>query len=297
MLHETVRDNPAIQAVVRLLADDDAKVLRLCRSQLLEWGNAARADLESAELDDNPRVRLRARAVLRSLELRTWTREFARDVAEARETGGPFALLEAGMRGLIGLVQPERDGARAFDLAIDSLADELRPLVATRSSRTAARRLSEVLCLRHGIRGSRRMPKDSRAWLPDGVLESARGPSSVLGGLYLLIGRRAGLDLSGVLLPDFLVVRIHGRRRILIDPYHEGRTVTRQDCLRYVSRIERFGGGLVRRSLEDVDDSDVLDRILEDLILVHDRPEQGEVRDALRIARASLEPTLGHRFG
>ncbi len=61
MLHETVRDNPAIQAVVRLLADDDAKVLRLCRSQLLEWGNAARADLESAELDDNPRVRLRAR--------------------------------------------------------------------------------------------------------------------------------------------------------------------------------------------------------------------------------------------
>ncbi|MBI5852749.1 MAG: hypothetical protein HZB39_17190 [Planctomycetes bacterium] len=297
MLHETLRETSAIHAVVRLLADDDAKVLRLCRRRLLEWGSAAHAGLQAAESDDDPRVRVRARAVLRSLELATWTRAFAQDVAQAREVGGPHAVLEAGMRSLVAFVRHEAGDLGAFDAALEALAAELRPLVRGRSSLTAARHLAELLAKRHGLRGSRRMPADRLAWLPDRVLDTGRGPSSVLGALYLLVGRRAGLDLSSVLLPDFLLVRVHGRRRILVDPYHEGRTVTRHDCLRYVGRLERFGCGAAKRSLEDVDDADVLDRILEDLILVHDRPEQGEVRDCLRTARASLEPSLGRRFG
>ena len=297
MLHDTLRETAAIQAVVRLLADDDAKVLRTCRRRLLDWGDAARVELKQAELDDDPRVRLRARAVLRSMELANWSRAFAQELAEARDSGEPHAVLDAGMRALVAFVRPEPVDLPSFDRAIDDLADELRPLIAGRSSLTAARRLAELLAQRHGLRGSRRMPNDRLSWLPDRVLAAARGPSSVLGALYLMIGRRAGMELSGVLLPDFLLVRVHGRRRILVDPYHEGRTVTRHDCLRYVGRLERFGCGAVRRTLEDISDGEVLDRVVEDLILVHDRPEQGEIRDALRIARASLEPSLGRRLG
>ena len=40
----------------------------------------------------------------------------------------------------------------------------------------------------------------------------------------------------------------------------------------------------------DVSDVEVLDRVVEDLILVHDRPADGELRDALRQARTVLAP-------
>ena len=297
MLHEALRDQPAIQAAVRLLADEDTRVFRMCRRRILAWGAVARDELLRATIDDDPRLRVRARAVLRTFELTAWSRDFVRAITKAREVGGPHAVLEAGLRLLVGFVGHEDGDVDAFEVRLDAIAAELRSFVEGRTSRAAANRLAEILCQRHGLRGSRRMPANRLAWLPDRVLASGRGPSSVLGGLYLVIGRRAGLELTGVLLPEFVVVRVHGRRRILVDPYHEGRTVTRHDCRRYLSRIERFGGGMLQHSLDDVDDADVLDRILEDLILVHDRPEQGEVRDTLRVARAALEPSLGRRFG
>ncbi|MFO1053406.1 MAG: transglutaminase family protein [Planctomycetota bacterium] len=298
MLHQALRENPAIQAAVRLLTDDDERVVRMCRRRILAWGGLAQRELETAALDPDPRLRVRARAALRSIELDVWVRSFADEVAKARETGGGPAVLESGMRKLVGFSGLGDGDLVAFDAALDELAEQLRAVTSGRTSRTAARHISHVLGVRLALRGSRRMPKDRRAWLPDRVLESRRGPAAVIAGLYLLIGRRAGLQLSGVLLPEFVVVRVHGRRRrVLVDPYHEGRTVTRHDCLRYLRRMERFGAGSAHRSLVDVDDADVLDRILEDLILLHDRPEHGEVRDALRAARASLEPALGRRFG
>lgn len=296
MLEQAIRDRAAIHAAVRLLVDEHPGVVRMCRTQLLAWGESAREELIAASESEHARLRVRARALITSLDLRAWLEGFSSRITTDRGADGDN-LLEVALEKLVEFVGHVHGDRAAFAAILESIAADLRAHVNGRGSRCAARRIAELFTSRFELRGSRRLPKDRLAWLPDRVLASGQGPSSVLAALYLVIGRRAGLTLTPVLLPEFILIRIHGARRILIDPYHNGRTVTRHDCFRFLLRRERLGVGQSRRSLDDADDAEVLDRVLEDLILIHDRPEHGEVRDILRAARAALEPAYGRLFG
>lgn len=277
-----------MRAAVRLLGDEDPKVHGACRRRLVAWGEGARDELALAADGPDPRLRVRARSVLRSLDLESWIRDFVGSIRAARFGIDAGGVLANGLRSLVGFPGLERGDAIAYERRLDDFAAELRPVVEARSSLTAARRLADVLAQRHELVGARAPRNGHQDWLPDRVLASGRGPASVLAGIYLVVGRRVGVEMTGVLLPDFVLVRVHGRRRILVDPYHRGRTVTKADCLRYLRRV--LPTRPVSERLADVDDSEVLDRVLEDLILVNDRPEDGEVRDALRRARVALVP-------
>lgn len=288
MQQDAVRTPSAVRAAVRLLGDEDPKVHGACRRRLVTWGEASREALELAATGADATLRVRARVVLCSLDLAEWVQGFVGAIESARVGLATEGMLEVGLRALVtfpGLPPGDADG---FDARLDQLADELRGLVEWRSSLTAARRLSDVLGRRHGLLGARAPRGRHREWLPDRVLDQGRGPASVLAAIYLVVARRAGVEATGVMLPDFVLLRVHGRRRILLDPYHRGRTVTKADCLRYLRRVTPSRPAAER--LADVDDCEVLDRVIEDLILVHDRPEDGELRDALREARAAVAP-------
>jgi hypothetical protein len=278
----------ALRAAVRLLVDDDAKVHGACRRRLLAFGEGCRVELERAATAADPRLRIRARAVLRSLDLEAWVQDFVGAIRSARFGLQPCGLLATGLAALVRFPALEPGDAEDFGRRLAALTDELRPLGAARSSLTAARRLSDLLARRHDLNGARVPSKGHDTWLPDRVLASGRGPSSVLAAIYLLVARGAGIEATGVRLPDFVLVRVHGRRRILLDPYHRGRTVTKADCMRYLRRI--LPARPLAEQLADVADAEILDSVVEDLILVHDRPEDGEFRDALRRARVALTP-------
>ena len=283
-----IMSEAAIAAAIRLLQDEDSRVRRTCRTQLLATGDAARPALEAAAASADPRLRVHARRLLRSLELDAWARDFQALLRTTRLMSGGSQILEVGLEALVRFPGLAEGDPACFRRRLDALVAELHPLVAGRSSLTAARRLSQVLAHRHDLAGQRLPCGVQSSWLPDRVLQSARGPSSVLAAIYLIVARRSGIDATGVCLPDFVLVRLHGRRRILVDPYHRGRTVTKADCLRYLRRV--LPARPVLEQLADVSDVEVLDRVVEDLILVHDRPADGELRDALRRARTVLAP-------
>jgi hypothetical protein len=285
----------AIAAAIRLLEDDDSRVRRTCRTRLLASGEAARPALEAAASSADPHVRVRARALLRSIELDAWVRDFHASLRTTRLLTSGDRILEVGLEALVRFPGLAEGDPAAFRRRLDALVAELHPLVSGRSSLTAARRLSQTLAQRHDLAGERVPCGHQASWLPDRVLQSARGPSSVLAAIYLIVARRAGIDATGVCLPDFVLVRLHGRRRILVDPYHRGRTVTKADCLRYLRRALPSRPALDQ--LADVSDVEVLDRVVEDLILVHDRPSDGELRDALRHARTVLAPGRAQAHG
>jgi hypothetical protein len=278
----------AIAAAIRLLEDEDSRVRRVCRTQILAAREAARPALEEAAVSADPHLRVRARSLLRSIELESWVREFQGALRTTRLVTSGECLLEVGLEALVRFPGLAEGDPASFRRRLDALVAELRPLVSGRSSLTAARRLAQVLAQRHDLAGQRLPCGVQASWLPDRVLQSARGPSSVLAAIYLIVARRAGIEATGVCLPDFVLVRLHGRRRILVDPYHRGRSVTKADCLRYLRRV--LPSRPVLEQLADVSDVEVLDRIVEDLILVHDRPVDGELRDALRQARMVLTP-------
>ena len=77
-----------VAAAVRLLADTDERVVGTCRRQLLQWGRIAIPEVRQAARHGEPRLRTRARRLLRTLELRVWNRGMLRFVrALQRERG------------------------------------------------------------------------------------------------------------------------------------------------------------------------------------------------------------------
>ena len=259
MQPRTVRTPSAVRAAIRLLADDDARVWRACRLRLRSWGEDARDELERAAADDDARLRVQARRLLRTIDLDAWLRDFVSGVRAARFGVESDGVLETGLRRLCGFNWRGGDGD-ALARRLDQLAAELRPFVCGRSTLTAARRLAELFAQRHDFAGVRAPGRSHDDWLPDRVARSGRGPASVLAAIYLLVARRAGVTVSGVLLPDFVLVRVHGRRRILVDPFHRGRSVTKADCRRYLRRM--LPNRPVAERLCDVDDGEVRDRVL-----------------------------------
>jgi len=195
-------------------------------------------------------------------------------------------LLSEGLLCIAAFDLGEQLDSEALRATIRGLADQLRPTVIGRSSLTAARNLAGLLAGRHGFTGCEARPFSRDHLLLDRVVECRRGAPVALVALYLLIGRLAGLQLTAVRLPDFYLVRVHGRRNILIDPFHAGRTVTRADCLRYVR--ER-GAVASAAQLADVDDIDLLIGLLDDLADARDVAEDGELRGTIRHVRRFLK--------
>ncbi|MBK8975979.1 MAG: hypothetical protein IPM29_08635 [Planctomycetes bacterium] len=281
----------AIAAAVRLLADEDSAVARRVGQRILQWGESARCALDAAARHDDPRLRCRARVLLRRLDVSRAADGFVRAVSRAaagRDAG--VALLD-GLLALQELVRSRRDGGRRAVRRIDELADEVRAATrGVRSTETVARRLTDVLADGHGLEGREidELADISEQQLLDDVLDRCHGPSSMLCAIYLLVARRAGLDATPVRVHGFHLVRLHGRRRVLVDPFHQGRSVTRVDCLRYLRDLGDPQAGLHR--LRDVSDADVLVAVVEDLALCADARRDIVLRGALLRALDAARP-------
>lgn len=286
-LQEEALPSPAaVQAAVRLIADEDGEVARACHSQLLRWGESSRAALRVAAEHPGPHMRVRARALICSLDLHVWV-EKIRELAEGgqrREADGDFLL-----RGLMLICEFNRSGQAAtgnLRCTLDDWSEELRPRVIGRSSLTAARHLANQLSGVEGFTGCRSGYYRTHNVFLDQVMQHRRGLPSTLAAVYIMVARGAGLRARPVRLPEYFLVRIHGNRPVLLDPFHGGRSVTKADCLRYLRGTD--GGSAHSTQLIDMDDLDLLCGLLDDLRRAYTRPFEHEFRAALQRARRFL---------
>lgn len=286
MEHESSLPASVVLAAIRLLGDEDPNVAAACRRRLVRLGAAARPFLLRAVESDDARLRVRARAVLRSIELQEW----ADGLAALARTRVPRVFDRTDWLETALLRVAEVGALRTVDRAaveerLAALGRALEPLVAGRSSLTAARQLARLLGEEFGFAGRPRSRSVDDVCL-DRVLARRRGSPAAMAALYIVIGRRAGLRMSAVRLRDYFLVRLHGRRRVLLDPFHRGRSVTRTDCLRFLRDTGAPGVGLTE--LIDVDDCDLLIGLLDNLVRIHDRSQHGEMRSAFMRARWAL---------
>jgi hypothetical protein len=253
-------DHGAIAVAIRLLGDPTQHVAQAAREQLCAFGEAARDPLiEVARVGDVP-TRLRAREMLRVLDVRQYLHRFAAlSLDEGRR--GPEPLLAGAVLAshMVRTFAPEAGELRRF---LRGEADVLRARFVGRSLPTCARLLSEHLTGALEFRGSDASVLDLDQVLLDRVLEHRVGVPVALSLVYLLVGRWAGLAVTGVGMPDHFLVRLHGIRPVLVDPFHGGRTVTKADCVRY---LRSMGYGPVREHLRDLSDRELLAHYLRDL--------------------------------
>lgn len=251
----------AVRAAVSLLSDPDPRVVQACRAQLLEWGEISRELLAEASEGGDSALRVRARDLLRSLDMQAWlraVRELPLDSAP-RDADGLLRSIALVGRGLDPF-GPDLDRLRA---RFEEAAVRLRPQVAGRTASTCARLLAEEV-LGMGLDGARGVPAARDNLLVHRIWDSGRGTPVALSLIYLVLGRMSGLSMAGVGIPDHLLVRVHGVRPVLLDPFHGGRTVTKVDCVRYL----RSAGydNPVSEYLRDLADREVLALYLRSLL-------------------------------
>lgn len=306
---EPARPSPTqIAAAIALLGDDRGPVQAAARERLLRWGddegdeNHVREHLRAAAEAEHLLTRMRCRALLRDLEVSDCLRTFAAlRLGRGGRTFAP-ALLE----GAVLLSQMVRTFVpEAFELAsrLRAIAGSLRKEFAGRSLPVCARRLAERLHGEIGLQGEPMVcdgaarkgatPAERHASaldldhvLIDRVLDQRTGIPVSLSLIYLLVARWAGLSAAGVAMPDHFLVRLHGVRPILLDPYHGGRSVTKTDCARY---LRSNGYDQVREHLRDLTDREVLIQYLRSLQLAAAYRAVPEARRTLGRALAFLE--------
>ena len=114
------------------------------------------------------------------------------------------------------------------------------------------------------------------------VLESRTGIPITLSAVAMAIGRRAGLEITGVGLPGHFVAKVSdGKEEILFDPFHGGRQIQPQDCETLVMQITGMNFRATPDKLQAIPLGSLVQRMLSNLKAVYLR--QSDFHRGIRV--------------
>jgi regulator of sirC expression with transglutaminase-like and TPR domain len=153
-----------------------------------------------------------------------------------------FPLDRAAM--LIALEEYPALDVEAYLRKLDTLA--MRVEVLAGQDRTYGRvleSLHEVLFVQEALRGNTEEYYDPRNSFLNEVLDRKLGIPISLSILYMEVARRINFPIQGIGFPGhFLVKCVADEREILIDPFHNGRILSTEDCQEMLDRV--YGGSV-----------------------------------------------------
>jgi regulator of sirC expression with transglutaminase-like and TPR domain len=117
---------------------------------------------------------------------------------------------------------------------LDTWGRRLRAVVAqAESARERLQGLTSFMAEDLGFRGNAEEYYDPKNSLLSDVIETRLGIPISLAMLYVIVGRRADLQIDGINLPGHFIARYE---RILFDPFDQGRILSRPDCEAILAR-------------------------------------------------------------
>lgn len=283
-MDDSVRDT-RLDAVVGLVDDASPPVALAAVAQLERYARAMPERVRAAIERAAPRQRVVARGVVERLRIVDFKTELARIGAGP----GDLADLERGALGLATWRYPELD-PRAVTDELDRIAALAAPsLPSDRAPRATWSALREVLFGELGFAGN-----VHDYYAPDNsylnrVLETRRGIPISLSTVVLLVARRLGVPMAGIGMPFHFLVEISTDRGILLDPFHAGRVLTRDDC----EELCRGMGHPFRDAfLDPVPAGRILARSISNLVGIYERADQpARARRLVELARVLDSPT------
>lgn len=128
---------------------------------------------------------------------------------------------------------------------LNDLADRVRPRVGTdRGPLDQVDALNREIFDQEAFRGNAEDYYDPRNSFLNDVIDRRKGIPITLSLVYLEVGWRVGLPVSGVGMPGHFLVKLEtDAEPILIDPFAGGAVLTIEDCQ---SRLNQLYGGAVR---------------------------------------------------
>lgn len=273
-----------IRAMISVLGDDPCALQESARRYLLSLGELSVPMLREGSEAEHMATRTRCRAVLREIEVRELLHRLSRLRLGQIGRDSASGLLEGAMI-VTQLVRTFAPESRKVAAKLRREANILRRAFEGRSLPMCAKLLAERLHQQFDLKSCDVDEIDVDHVLVDRTLARGVGAPIALSFLYLLVARWAGLSAAGVALPNHFLVRIHGPRPLLLDPFHGGRVIPKADCARY---LRATGFERVREHLRDLTDRELLIHYLRSLRRASNR-RHPDVRTVLGKALAILE--------
>lgn len=262
--------NPNWFALIKLLGDDHPQVAETVHAKLQELAPAVVPLLkQAADSNEDPKVRLGARAVLERIRLveirREWDRFSGLSDAQLNLEKGAFLLA--------GISYPGLD-PKPYQLRLDELADRIRPaLKAVIKPLDRLKVMNRALFKTEKFRGNWADYFDPENSYLHRVLERKLGIPISLSVLYLLVAQRLDLPIEGAGIPGHFMVKYKDREtEWYVDVFNEGRFLSRPECVQF---IVEAGYPYQVVFLEGINSREILARMIRNLILIYmDRQEK-----------------------
>lgn len=262
------RSEAELRALVALLADETERIAAVAWETLLREREAARPYLLEGSGAPDPRVRGRARLLLEEIRQAGLEDDWKTFLTKADDD----LDLEAGCLHLARLHgDVDEQAIRSF---LDATAGMVR---AHRANSSGLNALGEVLFDNLGFRGGD-MERPEHHYLST-VLERRIGIPISLATVYVLVGRRAGLPVSGVAAPERYLARFETPGGpVLVDCFNRGQVYPYEALVNVLS-----GRGVPQRALAPCSNRFTLYRMLNNLESAYDAA--GNERMAGRVRR------------
>jgi len=220
--------------LVSLLADDDPAIYREVRKIIISYGPEASEWLREPALSNDRLLRCRAQEIRDHFGRKKADTDF---LAFCLNRGEDFELEEGAL--LLAQTQFPEINSGGYRALLDDFATELRErLDLNGPPEQILRVINEYLFYELKFSGNEQTIEPENSYL-NCVLDRRTGNPISLCVLYLLVGRRLRLPITGIGLPGHFVCRYQtSRAEIYIDAFGRGRLLTKADCIKYLMQIQ-----------------------------------------------------------
>jgi regulator of sirC expression with transglutaminase-like and TPR domain len=269
-----------LDALLALLDDTDPYVTTAVQQRLIAYGHLAVPSLRRAMATNPPNsaLALNAHACIRAIQTAALAEVV--DMVIAAQASSADIQLEDALMALSRFGHPETDTFywRRYldDLASQVYRRERHLPTLSETARLVA--LNTVLFENEQLRGAVSNYHLPRNTYLATVLESKEGIPISLSCVYMLVARRAGIEVWGIGMPLHFVV-YHPSLDVFIDPFNAGTFISHDDCRRF---IQNAGFTFNDAMLQQRSNIEIVQRTMRNLIYAHTRSGQEWEAETLR---------------
>jgi regulator of sirC expression with transglutaminase-like and TPR domain len=251
-----------IRALIRLLSDEDDRIVRTISGRLITIGPAAVPLLQEAEIEQ-PEMADRIASVLEEIR---WGK-LEEELVELS------ALPDKAMNLETGAFLIARHAYAALDVSsyqgrLDTMAQEVRARIGLRASgEETVNALNRYVFTEQGFKGNTKNYYEVENSYLNCVIDRRVGIPISLSVVYLLIGQRLGLPLFGIGMPGHFLVKYESDRyKIFIDCFNGGALLTEKNCARFLTEA---GYGFDDKYLQPSPVRAILSRMVKNLLSIY----------------------------
>ncbi|BFU89428.1 MAG: hypothetical protein NTAFB01_06150 [Nitrospira sp.] len=257
-----------IRALIRLLSDEDDRIVRTISGRLIDIGPSAVPLLQEAEIEQ-PEMADRIASVLEEIR----GSKLEDELASLAALSDDAMSLEAGAFLIARYAYPTLDVARYHE-QLDTMADEVRARIGHRASgEEAVNSLNRYLFTEQGFKGNTKNYYEVENSYLNCVMDRRVGIPISLSAVYLLIGQRLALPLFGIGMPGHFLVKYESDRyKIFVDCFNGGALLTEKNCARFLTEA---GYGFDDKYLQKSPVRAILSRMIKNLLAIYSKSGDG----------------------